>query len=345
MNKDNKKIKMRPELNGGFWMIGDNPDLSELKSDTLTKKDRVQECVDHHIFKADDEKWHLWGCIRGTSVGRILYHWCADSLTDEHWEKTGEILRCEPGSGENMRHWDGDEWIQSPYVIKENGKYYMFYGGHSTEWDAYGKAEDNEPYASGSMRSALSRGQICLMVSEDGLNWKRYKNSDGQTRLFAGPGESRDPMLLKIGSLWYLYCAGGVVTHHDEFMPQNYVRTSENLINWSDWQVVHYDYSVLDESNNSRGVFTHECPFVIEHAGYYYLLRTENYAQQRTHVYRSDDPKDFGLGDKAAQSKYVGILPVGAPEIITDENGVQYITSNHNLVGGTMICKLKWVNE
>lgn len=336
------KKKMRPVLDGDFWLIGDNPDLGDLNGDKTLEVGKAQECVDHHVFQADDGKWHLWGCVRGTKIGRLLYHWKANNLTDTHWEQTGEMLHPDQSVGENMCRFYDQDWIQSPYIIKENGKYYMFYGGHSTEWDAYGRASDRFPYKSHQLNSACVRGQICLMTSEDGLNWTRHLNPEGRTRLFAGPGESRDPMLLKANNLWHMYCAGAVVALDGEIMPQIYVRTSEDLLHWSDYSVVHYDFSITNHSENERGVWTHECPFVAEHAGYYYLFRTENYEKQCTHVYRSEDPKDFGLGGEDAKAKYVGVLPVAAPEVIRDKDGQEYVTSNHNLAGGTMLCKLKW---
>jgi hypothetical protein len=30
------------------------------------------QCVDHHVFQGLDGAWYLWGCIRGTPVGRVL---------------------------------------------------------------------------------------------------------------------------------------------------------------------------------------------------------------------------------------------------------------------------------
>jgi hypothetical protein len=340
----NEKRAMKPELEGEFLTIGDNPDLGELNGNRDPQKGAVQECVDHHVFYAGDNKWHLWGCVRGTAVGRILYHWRGEHLTSAHWEKTGELLRSDQAYGEDMCRILGQEWIQSPYVIKADGNYYMFYGGHSTEWDAYGRASEGMlNYNNQLIRSASMRGQMCLMVSHDGLDWKRHLNPEGQSRLFTGPGETRDPMVLKIGNLWYMYCAGAVVHPEKGPMPQIYVRTSVDLLHWSDYSVAHYDYSVTSkEDEQTRSVWTHECPFVVEHEGYYYLLRTENYAKRCTHVYRSDNPKDFGLGHEEAKAKYAGILPVAAPEIIKDLNGDEYITSNHDLAGGTAICRLRW---
>lgn len=77
--------------------------------------------------------------------------------------------------------------------------------------------------------------------------------------------------------------------------------------------------------------------------GYYYLFRTEDYPSARTHVFRSEDPFDFGIGD--ASDKYMGLMAVAAPEIIVDGDGAEYITSNHDLRGGTRMCRLGWEED
>jgi len=334
-----EKRAMRPVLDGDYWMIGDNPDLRAVLG--VDDRGRVQEVVDHHIFRGTDGFWHLWACIRGTAVGRVLYHWKAEKLTDTHWEQTGEMIRADEAAGENQMRWRDEEWLQSPYVVKENGLYYMFYGGHSTEWDTMGKAAERMG-TDYTLISTVSRGQIGLMTSLDGLTWTRHLNRKGQSRLFMGPGESRDPMLLKIDGLWHLYVAGASVGYYMEPMAQIYLRTSEDLLHWSDWIPVHHDHSISQDQSWEYSVWSHECPFVAERAGYFYLFRTEDYGGQLTHVYRSEDPADFGLGHEAAKEKYVGIFPVGAPEIIVDEDGTEYISSSHNLQGGVMLAKMRW---
>jgi hypothetical protein len=332
INENNTKdVKLKPVLDGDFWLIGGNPDLGELQGSGDSAKtgggSGRQECVDHHVYKADDGMWHLWGCIRGTAVGRILYHWKASRLTDVEWEKTGEIIRADRKAGESINDARGQEWIQSPYIIRENGAYYMFFGGHGTGKDRYGNPVDRD--------SRHMESQICLMKSRDGVKWERHINREGYSRLFTGPGEARDPVLIKIGDLWHMYYTGHLF-HGEEEIPTFFARTSRDLINWSDYSVVHYDRS----SMFGKGIWNTECPHVVRRGGYYYLFRTENYALARTHVFRSKDPMDFGKGDSS--EKYIGMIAVGAPEIIMDEEGNEYITSNHNLEGGTMMCRLRW---
>ena len=256
-------------------------------------------------------------------MGRILYHWEADSLTQSHWRQTGEVIRADHGAGESLHDWRGEEWIQSPFVVRDAGTYYMFYGGHGTGVD-----ESGHPVPDGDLRMAC---QICLMTSTDGRHWTRHRNDDGHSCLFLGPGEARDPCLIQVDGLWCLYYAG---YHPDAPQAGYYVRTSEDLVHWSDWRTVHLD------PRYGPGRWDTECPHVVFRGGHYYLFRTEDYASARTHVFRSADPFDFGIGD--ASDRYVGLIAVAAPEIIVDCDGAEYITSNHDLRGGTRICRLRW---
>ena len=112
------------------------------------------------------------------------------------------------------------------------------------------------------------------------------------------------------------------------------MRTSDDLIHWSGWRLVHHDLCY------GSGPWSTECPHVVFRRGYYYLFRTEHYSRALTHVFRSEDPFDFGIGD--ASDRYVGRIAVAAPEIIVDRDGNEYITSNHDLLAGTRICRLRW---
>lgn len=314
-------MRLRPVLDGDFWLIGASPDLSWL-GDTGGAPEH--ECVDHQVYQDTDGRWHLWSCIRRTCVGRILYHWESDTLVQSPWRDTGEAIRVNRAAGESLDDWNGEEWIQSPFVVRHSGSFYMFYGGHSTARDVEGHS-----VPSGDPRTAC---QMCLTISEDGRQWARYRNEDGLSRLFVGPGETRDPCVLKVGDCWHLYYAG----YHDEDRAQAgfYVRTSHDLLQWSDWRLVHQD------RRYGPGPWDTECPHVVFRGGAFYLFRTEDYATARTHVFRSEDPFDFGVGD--ARDQYVGSIAVAAPEIVVADNGDEYITSNHDLRGGTMMCRLRW---
>jgi len=323
--------KLKPVLDGDWWQIGPSPDLRGVLPgaedhkaawEANEKKGEHNAPVDHHIFQGPDGKFHLWGCVRATAVGRILYHWEADSLTDSPWRATGELLHRDQSAGECIVDlWDR-EWIQSPYFVVEDGTYYMFIGGASTDI----VRPDGE--------KEVRDWQISLLTSTDGRTWTRYKNAEGLSRMFAGPGEARDPCLIKIGDLWYCYYVG--YEGHGETNHGFCVRTSKDLLNWSDYKIVHHD------SQYGTHHCSCECPHVVFREGYFYLFRTVNYYKSITHVFRSDNPLDFGVGD--ATDKHVGIFPTGAPELY-EFDGQEYVSSNHNPPLGTQMCKMRWVED
>jgi beta-fructofuranosidase len=225
------------------------------------------------------------------------------------------MLRADRSAGESLGERDGGEHLQSPFVLAHGGKYWMFYGGHGT-----GDTKDC---------------QICLMTSDDGRSWSRHRNAEGFSRVFTGPGEARDPCVININGLWHLYYVGWDAGNRPG---QGYfVRTSRDLIDWSDARLVQKDPLPGSES------WDVECPLVVEREGYYYLFRTEEYDAGKMHVFRSEDPLDFGIGE--ARNKYVCPISVAGPEIVFDENGREFISSSHDLAGGISLCRLRWVGE
>lgn len=318
-----KKKKLRPVLDSDYWLIGPAPH-DDLKPED---GDSQIEPVDHHILKANDGNWHLWGCVRNTKVGRVLYHWKGESLEDSNWEQTGEMFRCNFDYGECIDDWYGQEWMQSPYFVQDSyGKYYMFYGGHSTGRDVYGNSVPGDLDI-----RRRAQCQICLMTSNDGVNWTRYKNKDGYSRILVGPGQTRDPCLINIDGIWHMYYAGD----EHENIGGIYLRTSKDLYHWSKYRLVHYDATFGETT------WDHECPHVIYREGYFYLLKTESYTDAITHVYRSRNPKDFGVGTDEAQPLYVGEIACGAPEIY-QVDGKEYVSSSHNPPLGTQMARLTW---
>jgi len=327
--------KQRPVLKGDWWLIGSRPaELKDLPEIDQNPDPRDIEMVDHHVFQDDDGKWHLWGCVRNTPVGRVLYHWDADSLTDSPWRCTKELIRIDRSYGECEN--DGvSEQIQSPFIVKHDGRFYMFYGGVNVKIEGVeSKDSDSHLYAS------KFQCQMCLMISEDGKKWVRHKNSDGQSRVFCGPGATRDPSLIKIDDVWFCYYTG--FHGGDTKNVGVYLRTSQNLIDWSDAKLVHYDEYF------GHHFAMNECPAVVKHDDLYYLFVTESYYKKRTHVFCSADPYDFGVDDYTdnydGNDYYAGRIKVAAPEIIVDGEGCEYITSNHNPPGGTMMTRLGWVD-
>ncbi len=365
-NLSGPKRKLKPVLDGDWWLIGASPNLegilpsgkppnalldmnspqgeqfrlamqqAGMSEDSYTKmvdaftkyNNNSNEPVDHHIFQAPDGTWHLWGCVRQTSVGRVFYYWQADKLTDSPWTQTGEVIRCSPEAGECVTLPEGEEVFMSPFFVHDNGLYYMFYAGHGAVYDDQGNPVDG---GAKGIFDPRSEGQICLMTSKDGKNWTRHQDAEGHSRVFTGPGGARDPCVIKVGDLWYMYYAG---YEGDVFGKGGcFARTSKDLINWSDYKLVH-----RDGSRGGTVSFSHECAHVVYRGGYFYLFRTENYYAALTHVYRSEDPLDFGVD---TGGKFVTTIGCAAPEIYTAD-GREYVSSNHDPELGTQMCRLIW---
>ena len=333
--------KLKPVVDGDWRLIGPNPDMRGLipgaeefqeQWEAGGKEKEHNAAVDHHFFRGSDGTYHLWGCIRNTVVGRVLYRWETDDIDAAPWRQTGEIIRCDHDAGECINDWGGKEWLQSPYFIHVDGTYYMFFGGHNSDRREDGSEIPDD--IQGEERHVRAACQMCLMTSPDGRTWTRHRNAEGLSRLFAGPGEVRDPCLLGVGDEWVCYYAG--FSNNDRTQHGFYARTSKDLVTWSDYKMIHQDL------NRASGNWTTECPHVVFRDGYYYLFRTENYYAKRTHVFRSEDPFDFGVGD--ASDKFVCLFPAAAVEIYEIE-GREYVTSSHDPKQGEFMARLKWVDD
>ncbi len=309
-----------PILSGKPWMICPNPtDLGSLQGEIKPGKPfGGQEVVDHHIWRDREGVWRCWACVRHTAVGRIFYGWRADSLEQSPWTPTGVMMRRNHLYGESLADrpdpfHEHSEWLQSPFVVREGDWYYLFYGGESCE------PLGNLPLSS-----------ICLATSQDGIQFNRRLNKEGFAWLFIGPGEARDPCVIKVGDEWLCYYSGAETGSR---APNKvYVRTSRDLLNWSASREVHW--------GGSQGALAYQCesPFVLFHEGFYYLLRTKNYAEGLVYVYCSEDPFDFGIDNDKG---FLGRIDVAAPEIIVD-GGRMYITSVKDLAGGMTLQRLEW---
>ncbi len=284
-----------PQIDCEFWQIAGDPDLGKY---TTAK----QQPVDFGIWQAADGTWQLWSCVRGTAASgktRLFFRWQANKLTDANWTPMGIAMMADPNFGET------DGGLQAPFVLKE-GAGTMFYG----DWE-----------------------HIALARSRDGKTFARQLMLDGKSGMFgeAPRSNTRDPMVLKIGDLYYCY-----YTAYPNDRGAVYVRTSKDKVHWSPEQIVSYGGSA------GTGKFSAECPFVYYHkaTGFYYLLRNQFYGERALFtVYRSKDPMDFGRDN----DKYmVSTMPYAAPEIIESE-GQTYIAVLLPNLKGIQVARLKFV--
>jgi len=241
---------LAPQVDGDFWQIAGDPDIGKYTSPK-------QQPVDFGIWQAADGTWQLWSCIRATAAPgktRLFYRWQANRLTDRDWTPMGIAMMADPNFGET------EGGLQAPFVLKEGSDYYMFYG----EWE-----------------------HIAMAKSQDGKTFARQLTPGGKSGMFGeGPGDNtRDPMVIKIGSLFYIY-----YTAYPEGHGYDFARTSTDLFHWSKPTEVAYGGS------SGSGQYSAECPFVYYHkaSGYYYLLRNQILWQERT-VFRIPVQKSPGL--------------------------------------------------
>lgn len=284
-----------PQIDGHFWQVAGDPDLGRY---TTAK----QQPVDFGVWQAADGTWQIWSCIRSTAAPgntRLFHRWQGKNLTDKNWTPMGIAMMADPSFGET------EGGLQAPFVLKEDSVYYMFYG--DTEHISLAKSVDGKTFA----RQLMPNGHSGMFGERLGSN-------------------TRDPMVLKIGSVYYGYYAAGA-----DGRGFDYVRMSRDKIHWSAGQKVAFGGS------QGNGVFSAECPFVYYHkaSGYYYLLRNQLYgANAKFAVYRSKNPLDFG---KDNDQYLVETMPFAAPEII-DSKGQLYIAVLLPNLKGIQIAKLKF---
>jgi hypothetical protein len=288
-----------PKISGKWWPVAGNPDLGKYTSDK-------QEPVDFAIWQAADGTWQLWSCIRNTKGEghtRLFYRWEGRNLTDTNWSPKGIAMMADPSLGE------APGGLQAPFVLKENNRYFMFYG----DWE-----------------------RICLATSDDGKVFTRKRNERGQSDIFSGPYEnSRDPMVMKWGGLYYCYYTGH--KQGAKYQSAIFCRTSHDLEHWSGPMMVSAGGvpATLDLWFGADA----ECPFVVQKDGLFYLFRNQIYGRNNLNTqYASPNPFSFGVGDDRCR---IGTLQVAAPEIIFF-NGQWYIAALKPGLDGIRIARLDW---
>jgi hypothetical protein len=291
-----------PQIDAEWWPVAGNPDLGPITSNR-------QQPVDFAVWQAADGTWQLWSCIRHTLCGgqtRLFYRWEGKRLTDSDWQPKGIAMQADPAVGETVGG------LQAPHVFREGGKYYMVYG----DWQ-----------------------RICLATSTDGKTFTRVLNSRGQPDLFSGPYDnSRDPMMLKWGDLFYCYYMGH--KKGAEHQSAIFCRTSENLKDWSEPIMVSAGGVAAQHTNWFGG--DAECPFVVLKDGVFHLFRNQLYGRNHLNThYVSPNPLNFGVGHDRYR---VGTLPVAAPEII-QHDGKWFIAALNPGLDGIRIASLKWATQ
>ena len=301
-NRQKQEYIYKPTIIGEWWEVTGNPDLGEYTSNR-------QEPVDFGVWQAADGTWQLWSCIRKTNCGghtRLFHGWEAENLSDANWKPLGIVMEADTTVGEKKGG------LQAPHIIKKDGTYYMLYGG----W-----------------------AQICLAKSEDGKNFERVLNENGNTEIFSGPFiNSRDAMTIKIDDTYYCYYTGHLLDFEPgEIRAAIFCRTSKDLFEWSEPTMVSAGGSVAEM--DSWGGGDAECPFVVPLEDKFVLFRNIEYGQDNLNVqYCSEDPLNFGVD---TDSLMVGRLEIAAPEIV-QYNDEYYLFSLKETLDGIRATKIEF---
>jgi beta-fructofuranosidase len=296
-----RRIARVPTIDGPWWQVAYSPALPEIGS-------RPGEVVDHCFFKAKSGMWQLWTQIRGTAVGRLFYRWEGGTEFERpDWEPKGICWRADRHYGESLGNPE-EEFIHAPYVLQEDGRYVMYYGGGPS--------------------ATPDHCQINVATSSDGVRFSRYRNPSGRSEIFSGPGWARDPMVLHLGKEYFQYYCGD-----DDGKGVIALRTSTASVGrpWSKHQVVSQGGTL------GTGRASQQCPFVVCLDGYFYLFKMAGSNEYRTAVYRSENPRDFGAED----DQLVAVLKSSASEIIRVK-GQFYISSLIPGYKGVRVARLRW---
>lgn len=344
-----------PVIDGEWWQVAGEPDLGKYNTNR-------QEPVDFTVWQAADGTWQLLSCIRRTKYPggtRLLYRWESKSLTSPDWKPMGIAMTSDNRVGET------EGMLQSPFVTRYRGTYVMFYGDGAHIAAAF--SQDGKSF----QRRLMPNGQTGMFYQGD-LNSRTrdpmaIQVSDQFFLYYSAnpvaPGEYAKDQRNFMESwaqahpeTWSTYQSEAqkefpsispkeaLLKYMDKasYRPNaDFVRVSTDLVHWSAPKRVAVGGAAGTHANSA------ECPFVYfeKQSSYYYLFRTHSYGQgyggntPETMVYRSKNPKDFGI---YSDRYLVGTLPVAAPEIV-ESQGQLYIAALLPSVKGVQIAKLKFV--
>ena len=270
--------------------------------------------INDHAFVRDRAgTWHLIGITHPEPANphdeKHLAHATAPSLHGP-WTRQPFALSADAAWGETQ--------LWAPHVIEHAGRYWMFVcGGGPAE--AY---------------------RIQLATSQDCWNWTRHPENP----MVVDGYEARDPMVLRVGGRWVMYYTGTTSAAGGNFCVL--ATESDDLVHWSGRRIVY-----TDEYSGTWGGPC-ESPFVVERNDRYYLFIGPDWdalmkrhavtgkygwtGYRGTRVIESSDPLSFAIADQ------VGFLDSHASEVITDEDGTQFVSHCGWNQGGVYLAPLRW---
>jgi hypothetical protein len=304
-----------PRVDSDWWTVATISDLGE----SLLYTDIQASIAGHGFFKSADGGWQLWASVRRTKEGSGLYAWEKGGLDRVLWNPLGMTMQGLSQYNAPMERTEKEQLL-SPSFIRHDNSWYAFMGGQGKLCECH--------------KAKFFSKQICVAVSDDGRNFSRsVVNPDCAGMVFEGPGQNRDPMIVKIGGLYHCYYYSCIEQGKNGVIA---VRTSTDCVNWS-------DYTTVKQCSAPVSWYT-VAPCVVERDGYYYLFLTRRINEDAEHkriyqtrVYASTDPMKFGEKDNGS---YIALLDVSAAEIFQD--GGQWYISDATDGKRIRLAKLSW---
>lgn len=180
------------------------------------------EYMKDHSLVHYDGWWHLFS-ISGTAGYCHAYTGNEETISWSiskdlvNWEFRGHVLHASQRKG----HFDQHE-IWAPYVIQEQGKFYMFYTGiiHPRRFMSYQKIGHQHKFDFTGHKETQG-----LAISEDLTSWEKVSPIDTGLGV---PGRDAHVVYDEEQKRWLLYSTGQKV--HD--FGEAYVSQSKNLVDW-----------------------------------------------------------------------------------------------------------------
>lgn len=280
----------RPPLRVGFTHV-----FTPLRRD-----DKTWYLNDHCFIQDASGTWHLFG-ITGMEPAipgheRFLLHATAKNLLGP-WTEHATVMQVDSAAGETV--------VWAPYVLKHDGRYWMFYCGGGPRDEKY---------------------RIDLATSPDLWTWTRSSANP----LVVDGYDARDPMVLRVGAQWVLYYCATERPEGGHHVVKSV--TSTDLIHWSDRRVV-----FRSPVTGTYGGPT-ESPYVVVRNSKYYLFVCTNSPYNNTDVYVSDSP--FHWSPKDVVLRY----GAHASEVVDAGDGRWFTSSAGWGQGGLYLSSLTWAD-
>ena len=222
-------------------------------------------CVNDHTFvQGPDGTWHLFGITHpkpfdfAKDPGTRLAHASARRLLQSQWDAQPPAVTADWEKYQEALLW-------APYVIRQDGLYYMFVSAGD---------KDSHRYA------------LHLLTSPDLQSWTRHR----QNPIVVDGFDTRDPMVMRAGAQWILYYTATSTPEGGNHIVATV--TSDDLVHWS-----HRAVALMHPSAGTFGGPT-ESPFVVRRGKSFYLFVCDN---DWTDVYLSSDPFHWDYAAKVGR--------------------------------------------